>query len=546
MMQKVGRFREVQSAGRKMCGGGALPAFPIGFRFMPLGGGTAGAGKHLPEVSFSSPSLHHARTFFTSSAVLLHPDRGGQKKNFPFLASVIGGGWNGTSHLRRDGLGTRRSSGKNWFAGGGSGWWRPPMMRGSSSPSSSTLLSSRAGTVDAPAPALYSPSSPRFGFAMAALSGAISLHHSRPSLNLLRYNTRSTAAANNNNNNRNNSAQVIMVSTETEAASRRDSNTNSSTRTCSNRGGVMMSGGGVHAAFQCRRRRIMTVTSSCCHRRMDLVRGERHLGYSPSLGVLSSPILVPQRCFFGGKRHGTSQKAIEKVDKDEEDGEGEDGAGEESPNKGYLPFRAPFHTFNIVMLLFLGNVICYLLMRFGDEHVQDFMVEHFTISRENWFRIYPLFTNAFFQENLLQLLIDCWLLSSVGTSLLNFIGNGRLTWLCMLCVLGGSLFHLAKQQYFLYNGEDELLVRGRVYGSNTFIMGLISLDGLIFRHLTFVQEPPIPYLVLTAFVMALDVWRIATVMPEEHGAATGGAIMALVFWALPIRFFGMDKLTAML
>lgn len=260
----------------------------------------------------------------------------------------------------------------------------------------------------------------------------------------------------------------------------------------------------------------------------------------------SAPLRMAHRFFFGGKKTGSTQreKAIERVETEEE--EGGDGGSGDDPSRGYLPFRAPFHTFNIIMILFLGNILCYLLMRCGDDNVRDFLVEHFTVSRENWFRIYPLFTNAFFQENLLQLLIDCWLLSSVGTSLMSFIGNGRLTWLCLLCVLGGSLFHLAKQQYFLYCGEDDLLVRGRVYGPNTFIMGLISLDGLIFRHLTFIQEPPIPYLVLTAFVMALDVWRICTFMPEEHGAATGGALMALIFWALPIRFFGMDKLTAMM
>lgn len=238
---------------------------------------------------------------------------------------------------------------------------------------------------------------------------------------------------------------------------------------------------------------------------------------------------------------------IQKVDKEEEEGgEGSGQEEEDDPNRGYLPFGAPFHTFNIIMILFIGNILCYLLMTFGSDNTRDFLVDHFTVSRDNWRRIYPLFTNAFFQENLIQLLIDCWLLSSVGNTLLSFIGNGRLTYLAFLCVLGGSIAHLAKQQYFLYNGEDELVVRGRVYGPNTFIMGLISLEGLIFRHLTFVQQPPIPYLVLTAFVMALDVWRISTVLPEEHGAATGGALMALVFWALPIKFFGMDKLTAMI
>lgn len=278
---------------------------------------------------------------------------------------------------------------------------------------------------------------------------------------------------------------------------------------------------------------------------------KRHLflGASSRRGTCTSSLVsmvggsrMMQRRCFGSKARSTQIQPVDKPDGEEE----EAGHEEADPNRGYLPFRAPFHTFNIIMLLFLGNILCYLVMRFGNDRTRDFLVEHFTLSRENWTRVYPLVINAFFQENLLQLLIDCWLLSSVGNTLLSFIGNARLSWLCLLCVLGGSAFHLLKQQYFLYNGEDELVVRGRVYGPNTFIMGLIALEGLIFRHLTFVQQPPIPYLVLTAFVMALDVWRISTVMPEEHSAATGGALMALVFWALPIRFFGMDKLTAMI
>lgn len=248
---------------------------------------------------------------------------------------------------------------------------------------------------------------------------------------------------------------------------------------------------------------------------------------------------VSHRCF--GKKAKSTQ--IQPVERTEEEGEGE--GQEEDSSRGYLPFRPPFHTFNVIMILFILNILCYLLMKFGNNSTRDFLVTHFTLSRENCGKIYPLVTNVFFQENLLQLLIDCWLLSAVGSNLLSFVGNARLSWLCLLCVLGGSFLHLGKQQYFLFNGEDDLAVRGRVYGPNTFIMGLISLEGLIFRHMLFIQQPAVPYLILTAFVMALDVWRIATITPEEHGAATGGALMAFVFWALPIRLFGMDKLTAL-
>ncbi|RNF01968.1 rhomboid-like protein [Trypanosoma rangeli] len=214
---------------------------------------------------------------------------------------------------------------------------------------------------------------------------------------------------------------------------------------------------------------------------------------------------------------------------------------------GYLPFPPPFHTFNVVMLLFLANVVTYLFMNFsGSDNMRDFIVDHFTLSHENAWKIYPLLTNAFYQENLLQLLIDCWLLWQFGNTMLGFLGNTRMTFFAALCTLGGSFIHLARQQFELYYGMDPLEVRGRCYGPNPFILGLVAVEGLIFRHLNFIQQPPVPFLVLTAFVMVIDVWRIFTTKPEEHGASTGGALVAYVFWALPTRMLGLDKLTAAL
>ncbi|ESL07919.1 rhomboid-like protein [Trypanosoma rangeli SC58] len=231
---------------------------------------------------------------------------------------------------------------------------------------------------------------------------------------------------------------------------------------------------------------------------------------------------------------------------DEEEKEQEDPFSANA-GPGYLPFPPPFHTFNVVMLLFLANVVTYLFMNFsGSDNLRDFIVDHFTLSHENAWKIYPLLTNAFYQENLLQLLIDCWLLWQFGNTMLGFLGNTRMTFFAALCTLGGSFIHLARQQFELYYGMDPLEVRGRCYGPNPFILGLVAVEGLIFRHLNFIQQPPVPFLVLTAFVMVIDVWRIFTTKPEEHGASTGGALVAYVFWALPTRMLGLDKLTAAL
>lgn len=110
--------------------------------------------------------------------------------------------------------------------------------------------------------------------------------------------------------------------------------------------------------------------------------------------------------------------------------------------------------------------------------------------------------------------------------------------------VGGGLLHVGRQYFELYCGVDPLEVRGRCFGPNPFILGLVGVEGLIFRHLNFLQNPPVPFLVLTAFVMVIDVWRIFTTKPEEHGAPTGGALVAYIFWALPTHLYGLDKLTA--
>jgi membrane associated rhomboid family serine protease len=212
---------------------------------------------------------------------------------------------------------------------------------------------------------------------------------------------------------------------------------------------------------------------------------------------------------------------------------------------GYLPFPEPFHTFNIMMLLLLGNCVMYLIMNFApNDDVRDWVIEHFTLSHDNWWKIYPLLTHSLYQENLFQLLIDVWLLAQFGRTQLGFLGNTRLTFFWALCTLGGAAIHIARQKFMLYYEMDPIEVRGRAFGPNPFILGLVGLEGLIFRNMNFLSNPPVPFLVLTAGVMIIDVWRIFTMKPEEHGASTGGALIAYIMWALPTRLLGLDKLTA--
>lgn len=236
-----------------------------------------------------------------------------------------------------------------------------------------------------------------------------------------------------------------------------------------------------------------------------------------------------------------------KEEEKQEENQEEDPFKGNNAGQGYLPFPAPFHTVNVVMLLFLANIIVYLTMKFcNNDSYRDWIVEHFTLSHDNYHKIYPFFTSALYQEQLLQLTIDCWLLWQFGNTMLGFLGGARMAVFWAMCSLGGGLVHVARQKFELYYGIDELEVRGRCYGPNPFILGLVAVEGLIFRHLNFIQQPPVPFLVLTAFVMVIDVWRIFTTKPEEHGAPTGGALVAYFFWLLPTRMMGLDKLTAAL
>eukprot|EP00672_Neobodo_designis_P017255 CAMPEP_0174850810 /NCGR_PEP_ID=MMETSP1114-20130205/21152_1 /TAXON_ID=312471 /ORGANISM="Neobodo designis, Strain CCAP 1951/1" /LENGTH=263 /DNA_ID=CAMNT_0016085297 /DNA_START=184 /DNA_END=975 /DNA_ORIENTATION=- len=232
-----------------------------------------------------------------------------------------------------------------------------------------------------------------------------------------------------------------------------------------------------------------------------------------------------------------------KAEEEKKHDESED-SGIPGPEPGYLPFPAPFHTINVISVLLIANLVVYFLMNFSTDEVRDQLVEHCTLSHENAHRIYPFFTHALYQENLLQLAIDSWLLMQFGRTMFGFLGGARLLAFCAMCQVGGGLIHVGRQYAQLYYDMDPLEVRGRCYGANPFILGLVGVEGLIFRNLNFMQNPPVPFLVLTAFVMVIDIWRIFTTKPEEHGASTGGALVAYIFWALPTRKMGLDKLTA--
>ena len=277
------------------------------------------------------------------------------------------------------------------------------------------------------------------------------------------------------------------------------------------------------------------IKTSCVSDIAQERRGEHQM--IRSLSTKTCPPPLPERAVGGYRGVDTYQSG--KEDQKEED---HYGAGYQAWIN--LPFPPPFHTFNIVLLLILANIATYIAMAYLDDAWRDWIVEHFTLSHVNAHRLYPFLTSSFYQEHLLQLAIDVWLLVQFGKTMLGFLGGVRMAAFWTMCSLGGGLLHLVRQWAELAYGMDPIEVRGRCYGPNPFILGLVAVEGLIFRHLNFMQNPPVPFLVLTAFVMIIDVWRIFTTKPQEHGAATGGALMAYLFWRLPTRAMGLDRLTA--
>lgn len=294
-----------------------------------------------------------------------------------------------------------------------------------------------------------------------------------------------------------------------------------------------------------------------------LRRGARHVDCCCAAGSAFAAlhgIAAPVRGYstsalrFSDKKPNTSLAGFSQIQhrdpeqdkKDEQQNteENPEGAG---PGQGYLPFPPPFHTINIISVLFVANIVIYVFMNYlATDDWRDWVVEHFTLSHENYMKIYPFFTCSMYQEQMLQLAIDCWLLWQFGNTMLGFLGPARLFAFWAMTTAGAGLLHIGRQYFELHLGVDSLDVRGRCYGASPFILGLVSVEGLIFRHLNFMQNPPVPFLVLTAFVMIIDVWRLFTIKPEEHGAATGGALVAYFFWLLPTRLMGLDKLTAAL
>ena len=120
------------------------------------------------------------------------------------------------------------------------------------------------------------------------------------------------------------------------------------------------------------------------------------------------------------------------------------------PGEGYLPFPPPFHTINIMAFLLIANVLCYVVMNYiATDSLRDFLVEHLTLSIHNAYRIYPLLTQSLYQEHLLQLAIDCWLLWQFGAVMLGFLGGKRLLFFWALCTMGGSFLHIGRQYFEL-------------------------------------------------------------------------------------------------
>lgn len=177
------------------------------------------------------------------------------------------------------------------------------------------------------------------------------------------------------------------------------------------------------------------------------------------------------------------------------------------------------------------NIAVYLLWRFVDL---SFMRKHFVISLENIKsgNLHTMLTSAFSHSELDHLVINMFGLYFFGTSISRLFGPAFLFKLYIAGALGGSVFFLLHRMYVetgrsFYRGAHGL-------GASAAVNAIILLDVLLFpKNIYYVNLIiPVPAILMGAFIIGSDLWRIKKGDEQISGSAhMGGAFVALVAWA---------------
>ncbi|KAK8957463.1 hypothetical protein KSP39_PZI000559 [Platanthera zijinensis] len=177
------------------------------------------------------------------------------------------------------------------------------------------------------------------------------------------------------------------------------------------------------------------------------------------------------------------------------------------------------------------NIAVYFLWQFVDL---SFMSRHFVISLENVKsgNLHTMLTSAFSHSELDHLVINMIGLYFFGTSISRLFGPAFLFKLYIAGALGGSVFFLLHRMYVetarpFYRGAHGL-------GASAAVNAIILLDVLLFpKNIYYVNLIiPVPAILMGAFIIGSDLWRIKKGDEHISGAAhMGGAFVALVAWA---------------
>ncbi|XP_020583827.1 RHOMBOID-like protein 12, mitochondrial isoform X1 [Phalaenopsis equestris] len=184
----------------------------------------------------------------------------------------------------------------------------------------------------------------------------------------------------------------------------------------------------------------------------------------------------------------------------------------------------------VVFGLIGTNVVVYFLWQFADL---SFMKKHFVISLENLRNgnLHTMLTSAFSHAELGHLVTNMVGLFFFGTNISRLFGPAFLLKLYVAGALGGSVFFLLHRIYL--ESAQPFYRRAHALGASAAVNAIILLDVFLFpKNMYYVNLViPVPAILMGAFIICSDLWRINKGDDNISGSAhMGGAFVALLAW----------------
>lgn len=295
-----------------------------------------------------------------------------------------------------------------------------------------------------------------------------------------------------------------------------------------------------------------------------------------SRALYARPLSIQCRAF------GTRRGWVRRPDRDLQEGPGYDRVGfswpgargreEQQQYDDYEDrrYQIPAGGSRRVLWTLLGmNVGVYLLWKAaeGSPRRMDFMMDHFTVSNRNLSegRLHTLVTSAFSQESFMHLLMNAFVIYSLGSSVLASLGSRRFVALYLTCAVGSSLSHVAWQRskrvetmqhrfggtpvYGMRHVEQQRQWDVPALGASGSAMGIVAMFASLFprQQLTLF----VPIFEIIPIPVSLPAWAVAALLiggdaalayyqsttgrrtdNVAHTAHIGGALVGFAYYVL--------------